>query len=186
MIEPALVEDAVLARADELFRPGEPGQSWLVLHVRPRCEKRAAKACADLKVRHYLPLHRRHHPPRKGQRGYSFDVPLFPGYVFVCCDPGERYRVLLSGQVVATLEVVNQAELLDELRNVFLAASRPVELALYPQLRRGRRVRVTAGPLKGVVGRITERRQGLRLVLNITMLGTAVAAEIDMSQVEPV
>ena len=51
-------------------------------------------------------------------------------------------------------------------------------------MKRGRRVRVLRGPLAGISGRISKRKEGLRLVLNISILGTAVGAEMDMDDVE--
>ncbi|MEW6751630.1 MAG: transcription termination/antitermination NusG family protein [Candidatus Latescibacterota bacterium] len=171
-------------QADHLFRPAEDGGLWYVLHCRPRCEKRAAGACAEHQVRSYLPVHRKVHPPRKGQRGYAFDIPLFTGYLFACCTPMGRYQLLRSELLVRTIEVVDQAGLLAELRSVYLACCSQVSLTLYPQLRRGRRVRVTAGPLRGIVGRISQRKQGFRLVVNVTILGQGVAMEVDMDQVE--
>ena len=104
--------------------------------------------------------------------------------MFACCDRVERYQILRSNYLVRTIDVVDQAQLLVELRNIYLASSGDANLTLYPQLRRGRYVRVTSGPLTGVSGRISRRKEGLRLVLNVSILGTAVAAEIDMSEVE--
>jgi transcription antitermination factor NusG len=170
--------------ADALFAPGSAGRSWYVLHTRPRCEKRAAAVCQERDIRHCLPLHRSEPRRKKGQRRYSFDVPLFPGYMFACCDDGERYQIMRTNHLVRTIDVVDQAQLLSELRNIYLAANSDASLTLYPQLRRGRYVRVIAGPLTGVTGRISRRKEGLRLVLNVSILGTAVAAELDMSEVE--
>ena len=168
----------------ELFAPGTGGRLWHVFHARPRCEKKAAGICRDLQLRHYLPLRQSTPRRRKGQRRYSFEVPLFPGYLFGCCDRVERYQMLASDCLVRVIDVVDQQLLLSELRSVYLATHSLVDLALYPQLRRGRHVRAVSGPLAGVVGRIARRKEGLRLVLNVTMLGTAVAAEIEMSEVE--
>ena len=171
-------------QAARLFRAGEEGHVWYVFHTRPRCEKKTAQACLDLEVRHYLPLHKRVHPPRKGQRRYSFDVPMFPGYMFGCCDQTERYAVMRTNYLVRTIEVVDQQQLLDELRNIYLASHSEVNLILYPQLKRGRYVRVIGGALRGVVGRISTRKENFRVVLNVTILGTAVAAEVEMDHVE--
>ena len=40
------------------------------------------------------------------------------------------------------------------------------------------------GPLSGGQGRISSRKETFRLVLNVSILGTAVAAEVDMDDVE--
>ena len=153
-----------------------------MLHSRPRCEKKTAESCRDLLIRHYLPLYESSH--RRGKRSYSFDVPLFPGYLFGCCDRGQRVALLRSGYLVRTIDVVDQERLLDELHNIYLACQGGADLTLFPQLKRGRQVRVLRGPLAGVHGRISKRKEALRLVLNVSILGAAVATEVEMEDVE--
>ncbi len=182
--EPEAVETAVGEQAAELFVPGAADRVWYVFHTRPRCEKKAAQICLDLNIRHYLALCRNTH--RKKGRTYSFEVPFFAGYMFGCCDRGERLTILQSGYLVRTIEVTDQQRLLDELYNIYIASHQVQDLALYPQLKHGRWVRMLKGPLKGVEGRISKRKEGLRLVLNVSILGTAVAAEVDMEDVEVV
>ena len=153
-----------------------------MFHARPRCEKKASQSCRDLEISHYLPLHESHH--RRGKRSYSFDVPLLPGYLFGCCDREQRLAVLGTGYLVRTIEVIDQQRLLSELENIYLACLGKADLTLYPQLKRGRQVRVLQGPLAGVCGRISKRKEAMRLVLNVSILGTAVATEVDMNDVE--
>ena len=171
-------------RAVALFQPGEADRLWYVVHCKPRCEKKTANTCLDREIRHYLPLRQSRPNPRKGQRRYSFDVPMLPGYLFACCNAGERLELLRSGYSVRTIEVVDQDLLLSELQQIYLASCGPGELSLYPQLKRGRNVRVIRGPLQGIRGKISSRKETFRLVLNVTILGTAVAAEVDMDDVE--
>ena len=111
-------------------------------------------------------------------------MPLLPGYIFACCNSAERLELLRSGYLVRTIEVVDQAQLLGELRQIYLACSVFTDLNLYPQLKRGRSIRVLRGPLQGVSGKISLRKETYRIVLNISILGTAVAAEIDVDDVE--
>ena len=171
-----------LAQAGKLFVPGEEDRVWYAFHARPRAEKRAAGACLDMDLRHYLPL--RQSVTRKGKGRYSFDVPLFPGYLFGCCDLLERLQLMRSGHLVRWIEVIDQKQLLDELTSVFLASKIGAGLTLYPQLKRGRLVRLLRGPMSGVSGRISRRKDRFRLVLNVTVLGSAVALEVDMNDVE--
>ena len=120
----------------------------------------------------------------QGQRRVSFDIPLLPGYLFARCNAAERLALLRSGYLVRTIDVVDQIQLLDELRQIYLASAGPTDLTLYPQLKRGRKIRVVRGPLSGVSGQISSRKETFRLVLNVSILGTAVAAEVDMDDVE--
>ena len=175
---------AFAEQADRLFQPGELDHLWYVLHAKPRCEKKAAKICLDSEIRHYLPVRQSRPKQRKGQRGVSFDVPLLPGYLFACCSAVERLALLRSGYLVRTIDVVDQTQLLEELHQIYLASAGPADLTLYPQLKRGRKIRVARGPLSGVSGRISSRKETFRLVLNVSILGTAVAAEVDMDDVE--
>ena len=133
-------------------------------------------------LRHFLPL--RESVTSKGKGRYSFEVPLFPSYIFGCCDLAERLRLMRSGYLVRWMEVVDQRQLLEELRSIFVASKEGAGLTLYPQLKRGRQVRVIRGPLAGVLGRISRRKESFRLVLNVSVLGTAVALEVDMNDVE--
>ncbi len=176
--------NAAAERAAELFCQAGAGRAWFVFHARPRCEKKVARACLDLQIHHYLPLHKS--VGRKRKRRYSFEVPLFPGYLFGCCDAQERLDLVHSGYLVRSIEVTDQQRLLDELHNIYLASCGEVELASYPQLKRGRLVQVRRGPLAGVKGRISKRKEDFRLVLNVSILGTAVAAELDMENVEAI
>ena len=97
--------NAAAERAVGLFCQGGPGRVWFVFHARPRCEKKVAKTCLDLQIHHYLPLHKS--VGRKRKRRYSFEVPLFPGYLFGCCDAQERLDLVRSGYLVRTIEVTS-------------------------------------------------------------------------------
>lgn len=171
-----------LTRAAELFVPGDGDSIWYAFHARPRAEKRAAEACLDMDLLHYLPL--RQSVTRKGKGRYSFEVPLFPGYLFGCCDLLQRLELMRSGHLVRWIEVIDQKLLLEELASVFLASKVGAGLTLYPQLKRGRLVRLLRGSMAGVSGRISRRKDKFRLVLNVTVLGSAVALEVDMNDVE--
>lgn len=170
-------------QAEELLRHGEGGAEWYVFRTRPRREKKAVESLQDVGAPHYLPLRR--NVTRKGKGRYSFLVPLFPGYVFGCCTPGQRLQAMRLGHMANWLEVVDQEQLLEELRQIDVASERGTGLRLFPQLQRGKWVRVVTGPLTGVSGRISRRKECYRLVMNVSVLGTAVAAEVDMGDVVP-
>jgi transcription antitermination factor NusG len=178
--------ERVEAEAGRLFVPASDDREWYLFHSRPRCEKKAADACRDLSLSHYLPLRQSTGPKRKGQRQYSFEVPLFPGYLFGSCNLQERTQLMRRGFFVRWIEVVDQAKLLEELKCVYLASNQGVNLLLYPMLKRGQTVRVVRGPLVGLYGKVSRRKRTFRLVLNVACLDTAVACELDMDDVEVV
>lgn len=183
---PGPEKERVEVEAARLFVPGAEGRDWYLFHSRPRCEKKAASACVDLALNHYLPLRDSRGRKRKGQRQYSFEVPLFPGYLFGCCDLEERTQLMRRGFFVRWIEIVDQAKLLDELRSIYLASHQDVDLLLYPMLKRGQTVRVVRGPLSGLYGKVSRRKRSFRLVLTVSCLDTAVACELDIDDVEVV
>jgi hypothetical protein len=160
---------------------GEGGQLWYVFRSRPRREKMAAAQFTDMGLGHYLPV-REQVSRRKGRR-YRSLLPLFPGYLFGCCDIGERLRAMRMGHLSQWLEVIDQESLLSELRSICIASMVGTGLKLYPQLRRGKWVRVVNGPLAGVRGRISRRKENYRIVLEMTALQAAVAVEVEMQDV---
>jgi len=174
-----------LDRNDPLRLPGL-GESWWVLYTRSRREKQIARACESIGIRHYLPLCEGRPGSAWGPRG---QVPLFPGYVFVCPTRGGYGDLLRTGSVVRGLAVSRPEVLVGELRSIRAAC----EAGVYPMQRtaliRGRRVRVVGGPLVGVTGLVADRRmrgQRLHLVLNVTLLGQGAMVELDATDVEPV
>ena len=54
-----------------------------------------------------------------------------------------------------------------------------------PLIKEGAMVKVTHGPLRGVVGRLVRKGAHARLVLSVDLIGQAVAVEVDASDVKP-
>lgn len=54
-----------------------------------------------------------------------------------------------------------------------------------PFLERGRRVRVTAGPLRGLEGMVQRVKGRTRIVLNVDMIRQAVSIEVDSACLGP-
>lgn len=156
---------------------------WYVLHVRPRCEKKMAEYCTGNKLAHDLPL--RQETKTYQRRRVTVSKPVFPGYVFVCFDPGQRQTVLKSNQVVRILPVVEQRQLLDQLAQIRQALAADPTLNACAAFTAGRRVKITAGPFMGVEGVVQTWRGKARIILNVEMIGRALAVEVEMEALEP-
>jgi transcription antitermination factor NusG len=121
-------------------------------------------------------------------RGKRLTTPLFPGYLFFAnkidrqlqapCTPGVQF-IVPTANVPAPLP---NKEILQNRR--LLESSLPVEP--HPFLKEGDRIRIKAGPLAGLEGILSRKKDGLRLVLSVTMLGRSAAVGIDAHDVEPV
>jgi transcription antitermination factor NusG len=157
--------------------PGEAAGTWYVLRTRSRQEKVLAGGLAARGIGHYLPLVTC--TKMYGGRKAKVELPLFPGYLFVHGEPEDAFDADRSGRVAQILPVVNQLRFDYELRSIYLALEVNATLDPYPYLVTGAAVEVTDGPLRGVRGIVAERTRPTRLILQIEMLGQAVAVEID-------
>lgn len=164
----------------------EPDRWWTAIHTKPRCEKVVLQHCWKHEIPAYLPLRRR--AKRYQRRNVVTYLPMFPGYMFVQLD-GERKDLLLrSNRVVHILPVDEPAEHqliqeLNDLRELELAAEEVV-LIVQPEIIEGRPVRITSGPMKGVNGVVSRRRDRVRVTVNIELLGQSASAEVDVGDLE--
>ncbi len=158
------------------------GHEWVVAHVRPRCEKKLALACEQAAVPCYLPLKKKTH--RYGKRRRDFHSPLFPGYVF-CLVDSRQVSVLKQNRYVANLlKVLDQETLVQQLRRIRHALSVDDALEVMPYLEKGKPVRVTAGPFKGLEGHVHHIKGRTRVVINVDMIQKSVYIEVDHGMLE--
>jgi transcription antitermination factor NusG len=156
---------------------------WVVLHTRPRCEKKVVEYCRRSGYPVYLPLRQKTH--RYGARERAFLSPLFPGYAFCVLSAAERTSVRQSRHVANLLEVLDQARLLEQLRQVQQALSAGDVVSVLPYLEKGRAVRVTGGAMKGLEGIVLRVKGRTRVVLNVDMIRQSVAVEVDSALLAP-
>ena len=122
---------------------------------------------------------------RRGGLRHAIRVPMFSGYLFLHAnvDKNIYLEVIKSRGVVRLLGdrwdclapiSKQEIEALQQLVNSGLAVTP------HSYLREGQRVRITAGPLKGVDGILVENRseKGI-LVLSVELLRRSVAVQID-------
>lgn len=172
------------AMSESVLPKPENGQSWAVIHARPRCEKKVVDFCGLRKTYCYLPLLKKKH--RYGGRIRTFEIPLFTGYLFVLADRQEISTLWQNMRVANLLEVADQKTLVHQLEQVKRALDNQESLELFPHLEKGMKVMVRSGPMKGVEGYVNQVKNKTRIVLNIDFIQKAVAVEIDAAWLVPV
>ena len=158
---------------------------WYAAYTSANREKRVAQQLGAWEVEYFLPLYASIR--RWKDRRVELELPLFPGYVFVRILLGDRLRVL---QVPGLAQLVGfggvpaalPAEEIEALRS---SLAHGVRAEPHPFLAKGRRVRVKAGPLTGVEGILTRRRNRARFVLSVEPIQRSVAVEVDVADLEP-
>jgi transcriptional antiterminator RfaH len=140
--------DAAASCVRTLRPPGEGG--WYVVCAKTRRERFAALSLARRGVPVFLPR------LALRRRGTSVIRPLFPGYLFArLVLPQEAGRVLWAPGVRRLVTFAGEAPAMPDEAIAFLRAQADEAgvIAARPRpLPRGRRVRVTTGPLAGLVG----------------------------------
>jgi transcription antitermination factor NusG len=121
-------------------------------------------------------------------RKKKIDWPLFPGYVFARFVPDERVGIL---KVDGVVQIISNNGIMSAIPDEEIDSIRTLvesELAYdpVPLIKEGDMVKVTSGPLKGVIGRlVTKKGASARLVLSVDLIGQAVSVEVDAADVKP-
>ncbi len=89
---------------------------WMLLHTKSRQEKAVARFLTAAGLQFYLPLVDRVNIIRG--RKVTAQVPLFPGYVFLCGDLDDGYAAISTRCVCRIVHVLDQERLLDELEQI--------------------------------------------------------------------
>jgi transcription antitermination factor NusG len=163
-----------------------PQPNWFAVTVKHQHERSVEGALAANGVDTFLPMYRSRR--RWSDRSKDLDAALFPGYIFGRFAPGDRARVLRTPGVSSIVGFggwpapVTSREI-DEIRAA-LASKLPIGPWPYPKP--GDRVRIEAGPLRGIEGTLLRDKAGLRLVLSVELLQRSLAVEVEAEMISPV
>lgn len=159
---------------------------WYAIHTRHQHEKRVHQNLLGKGFETFLPLYTTAHQWKDRVKRVS--LPLFPCYVFlrgpfrlwlpVLATPGIHSVVGFGGQPAS---IANE-----EIEAIRRVVESPVHAEPHPFLKCGDRVRVTAGPLRGLEGILLRKKNWCKLLLSIEMLQRSVAVEIDAALVQRV
>jgi transcription antitermination factor NusG len=158
------------------------GLPWFALRVRSQRERNVATHLNAKGYELFLPLYAC--TKRWSDRTRKADQPLFPGYLFCRFDPGKRLPILKTPWL---LQIVGHQTPVpidhDEIGAIrsLVASGAAAEPCLY--LGAGEKVRIRSGPLRGVVGVLTQFHGNRKLVVSVTLLQRSIAVEIDSALV---
>lgn len=160
--------------------------AWWALYTRHQHEKVIADALTAKGFDVLLPLYQS--VSRWKDRRKTLSLPLFPCYLFIRGGLDRRLQVVTTPGVIMVLSRGDQVAIIPD--SEIEALRRVIDgfrnVAPHPFLHCGDRVRVTRGPLAGIEGILTRKKNLFRLVLSVEMLVQSVAVEIDATDVEPV
>ncbi|RLB58909.1 MAG: transcriptional antiterminator [Deltaproteobacteria bacterium] len=165
-----------------------PEPAWYAVHTRSRHERRAREELQGVGLEVFLPEIWAWSRRRDRRRKYL--KALFPGYLFVRTPllAGSRLSILQARSVVGLVGVGYRPVPVPEqqVESVRLLVEGAPDAGPHPLVGRGSRVQVVDGPLAGVVGVVVEMpRGGRKIVVEVDLLGRAVAATLGAAQVAP-
>jgi transcription antitermination factor NusG len=164
---------------------GQEGR-WCALHTRHQHEKTVATMLSVKGFEIFLPTYEAVH--RWRNRNKRLTLPLFPGYLFVVDDAKRRLQVITTPGVHAIVNAGNAPAIIpdEEILSIRRMVESKLRLAPHPFVTDGDPVRIKAGPLAGLEGIVSRKKDALHLVLSVKMLGRSAAVEIDACIVEPI
>jgi transcription antitermination factor NusG len=178
--EPEMFPDDLWQEVDR--RP-DLSRRWYCLHTRPRQEKATARDLRAGQVPFYLPQIVQETRTPAGRKIRS-TLPLFAGYLFLLGDEQDRVIALKTNRLVNILEVIDQEELVRDLRQVHHMLNSG--LAIEPEATApvGGRVRIASGPLTGLVGTVVRRGKRDHFIAVVQILGLGATVTLEDWQVE--
>ncbi|SRR6266566_5350807 len=175
---------ALATQPDVLSIPPLTGPKWYACYTRGHHEKRVATTLRDHQIESFLPTHSQER--RWSDRIKKIASPLFPSYVFARFRLRELPRVLdVAGVVTVVRAGVTPVTIPDEeIENVrrFAEAAdlHGIVPTIEPFVEVGERVRIDAGPLRGVVGVVLEWRRGrTRVLIGLQAVGQGLSVNVD-------
>lgn len=166
------------------MNPSQPGDPrWFVCHCKPRCEKKFGSLLAAEKFEHYLPLIES--VKRYGTQTKRFSKPLFPGYVFARLGPENKPRIYQQDLLARVIPVTDEPLFLRQIADVRTIVASGLELSLRPLIRKGTRVRVTGGPLWGLVGVVDDPSNPQGIIVTVDVLQQGLHVRMSLENLEP-
>lgn len=121
---------------------------------------------------------------RYRQQTKRFTKPLFPGYVFARVPAEKKSRIYQQDLLARAIPVPDEAAFLRQLAEVKAIIASGFELSLLPLLTKGRRVKVTGGPLHGLEGFVNDPRNPDGIVISVDVLQQGLLVRVPVDHLE--
>lgn len=161
------------------------GRSWYAVFTVPQNEKSALRNLDLREVESFLPTYESVRVWKNRQRK-MVPLPLFPSYLFVRINSGERVKVLQSPGVLHIVGKGRESVPLPDLEVEFLRSDFiRGRIERYRELVIGEKVRVKSGVMQGVCGTLVRKGGGTRFVVTLQLINQHAAIQVDAEDLEP-
>ena len=157
-------------------------RKWVVVHTKPRYEKKLADYAKQHQITYYLPQYtsKRVYQRRK----VDVNKVLFPSYLFAGVDFKGKQELQISGYTVNFLKVNAQKELIEELQAIYYGRQKNVAMEPGLWLEKGLEVEIVNGPLKGIRGVVEDQSKLTEVRLQVNILRQAVLVKVKTEDIK--
>jgi transcription termination/antitermination protein NusG len=160
----------------------QPSTKWYALHTRSRFEQKVYEGLSGKSLEAFLP--RIQVMSRRKDRRKKILVPLIPGYVFVrsLLVPEEYYQIIQTVGVVRMVAFKGQPVPANdqEISSLMILDGTDRTVQNRDYMRKGERVMIMEGPLKGLTGfYLRHRGKTDRVVVSVELLQRSLEVEIE-------
>jgi transcription antitermination factor NusG len=163
-----------------------PAPQWYAVQTRSRHEKRVSEQLQSRSIQVFLPVQYCRHKWRNGVTA-DVELPLFPCYLFARPAAQERLSLLqLPGVLGLAATTAKPSVIPDDEIELLRQVTSTFRTEPHPFLHAGDPVRIISGPMAGLEGILTRRKQQFRLVLSVKVIMRSIAIEVSEFDIEPV
>ena len=160
---------------------------WYAVYTRPRFEKQAFQRLQEQGIDAYLPLIKTMR--QWSDRKKMVEIPLFSSYVFVNIDRRHYDQVLQTHGVVKYITFEGKAATIppDQIDNLRIIVDSNAEVeTTWEAQKKGDRVTVTAGSLKGLTGELISYGDRKKVLVRIDSIDQNLVVEVHPSLIEKI
>lgn len=161
--------------------------NWYAVYIRSRAEKKAHMELQQRGIETFLPLHRKLR--QWSDRKKWVELPLISGYLFVRVSRFEYDQVLQSAYVVSYVRFEGIAAIIPDEQIEYLKLmlnQNKFEIEVTDQtFETQQSIKVVAGPLIGLEGKLIEFKGKNRVAIELVQLGFSAFVEISMEDIVP-
>ncbi len=163
------------------------GPKWYAVYTRPRFEKQVGERLMEEGIEAYVPLIKTMR--QWSDRKKMVELPLFSSYVFVNIERKHYDKVLQAFGVVKYISFEGKAatippEQIDQLK-IIVNSDEKIETT-WEKRRKGDRVRVTSGSLKGLIGELITDGGRKKVLVRIDSIDQNLTVEVHASLIEKI
>jgi transcriptional antiterminator RfaH len=152
---------------------------WYPVYTHPKAEKKAFGALVDKGIEAYLPLQRR--LKQWSDRKKWIEEPFLKSYIFVRITDSHQADVLMSRGIARFIyfsgKVATMPDRQIEELKLLMASSLDLEVT-EEDLQPGEKIKIKAGPLKGLTGEIISYRSQKQLLLRLESVGCSIVVNV--------